>query len=554
MHQLQRQISTLTILSLPVLAANHKANQTFKAQNAAAVSPVSKRIVRKKRNGDSSSSASSTSKKAKTSWKRDESFPRDERFEGDINRFLSSDKENIRLVLDDDCTKRDVTKLTKKFQIGNPYGIEATLPRGKEGKRNASVLLTKIPIEEDEDPAPPSPPSAPSSLSGPTAISSAPQSIAEGVSEEESRDQSNELDEYSDALEQFDDVFSDALEQPSNDGAGFLSGLSVPSPSPALPAQQPIVEDVIEEETVQETFSDAEELFPNTSNTTNASPLPSSPSPPVPSSPSPTTNASPPPSSPSPSAPSNPSYRFWDSVKALGRDSLEQFTTTVCGIAHGIARGIAEIPKRFQQYQERLAEEAWNIVEEVFERGVKNYPLIVGSIWDDLQEAAVMYPPVKQGFLSYFRSGIIDLEKPGRLLVSIWHYVPISSFSFSGFCMKIVAAGLMFTSPTFWLHYQCFFAVFVLAGVCQQCIEHCPLLNTAKTEMVPGRHDTKTYNEKGGDKMSKEETCDTIPDTPMDWKGSKADWKKVMLAYRAAIPMFYWLLAEEFKFELLMIG
>ncbi|GFH44160.1 predicted protein [Chaetoceros tenuissimus] len=509
-----------------------------------------KRPAQKKRNVDSSTGASSSSKKAKSdqqeiSWVRDESFPRYEPYAGKINAFLSSEDETYRLFLSDDSILNDAKKLIDiKFHRNNFHGIEATDPLGRiKGKRNASVLLTKIP---SGPPAPsplgpsPSGPPAPSLL-GPSAPLSHTKESCKDLEELSYLDASEKPleDPFWDALEQPSDDEAGTLEQPSDDGAGFLSG-PVPSPPTASPAQQPIVEDVFEKETVQETFPDAEELFPDFSATTNASPPPSSPSPPAPSSPSPTTNASSPPSSP----------RFWDTVKGRANRILEKFTTTVCEIASGIA----EIPKRYQQYQERLAEEAWNIVEEVFKRGVENHRDIVGSIWDDLQEAAVMYPPVKQGFLSYFRSGIIDLEKPGRLLVSIWHYVPISSSSFSGFCMKIVLAGLMFSSPTFWLHYQCFFAVFLVAGVCQQCIEHCPLFNTAKTEMVPGRHDTRTYDEKGGDKMRKEATCDTIPGTPMDWKGSKADWKKVMLAYRAAIPMFYWLLAEEFKFELLMIG
>lgn len=189
------------------------------------------RLVRKKRNADSSSSTSSSSKKAKTSWVRVASYPQHEQFAGPINEFLSSDNETFRFVLPDDCGLRDAKKLSDiKFHSGNMHGIEATYPQGRDKGRNmnASILLTKIPIYEEEDPTPPSPPS---SLSGPTAISLAPQPIVEDVSEEESRDQSNELDEYLDALEQpsnveaddrdVGDVYLDALEQPSDAETGL---------------------------------------------------------------------------------------------------------------------------------------------------------------------------------------------------------------------------------------------------------------------------------------------------------------------------------------------
>lgn len=192
------------------------------------------RLVRKKRNADSSSSTSSSSKKAKTSWVRVASYPQHEQFAGPINEFLSSDNETFRFVFPDECDLSDAKKLRDiKFHSGNMHGIEATDPLGKRrgkrnAKRNASILLTKIPIYEEEDPTPPSPPS---SLSGPTAISLAPQPIVEDVSEEESRDQSNELDEYLDALEQpsnveaddrdVGDVYLDALEQPSDAETGL---------------------------------------------------------------------------------------------------------------------------------------------------------------------------------------------------------------------------------------------------------------------------------------------------------------------------------------------
>lgn len=110
-----------------------------------------RKSVSKKRNVDSSSSASSSSKKAKLSWVREESFPRQEQFAGEINEFMSSDKETLRLILPDHCNLRDVKKLNDKFQKNNMHGIEATDLRGKvSGKRNASIFLTKLPIHEDE--------------------------------------------------------------------------------------------------------------------------------------------------------------------------------------------------------------------------------------------------------------------------------------------------------------------------------------------------------------------------------------------------------------------
>ena len=381
------------------------------------------------------------------------------------------------------------------------------------------------------------------------------------------------------------------------------------SPPPASPAGHPIVEDVIEEDAEQELFSDAEELFPNNSTATNDSLPPSSASsvPPPPNqinndslpsqsnwdlAKSPTdcsdTPSLEPPSLPSvtqlstvnapslepPSLPSVtqlstvepsdspvdssdapsleppspldddslPSTSTWAAIKVFGNLLLNWMITFGCGILQNM-----------KEYKEQVATEAWNKVTIVFEKGKERYPDRVGPIWTELQAVVAMYPPEKLAFLSYFRLGVFDLENPGNLLVHIWNYVPISSYEFSGFLMKIIAGVLMLAAPTFWLHYQIFFAFFVTAKLCEQCLAHCPLLNFIKIEMVPGIHDTKTYDDDGGRNLSKEKTCDDIPPKPLGC-GANVDWERVVKAHRAAIPVFLWLLAEVFEFKLFIIG